>query len=51
MKLLYDFFPLLLFFAAFKLYDIYIATAAAIVATLCKWDGTGFGPAVLKPCI
>jgi intracellular septation protein len=33
MKLLYDFFPLLLFFAAFKLYDIYIATAAAIVAT------------------
>ncbi len=33
MKLLYDFFPLLLFFAAFKLYDIYTATAAAIVAT------------------
>ena len=33
MKLLYDLFPLLLFFAAFKLYDIYIATAAAIVGT------------------
>ncbi len=33
MKALFDFFPLLLFFAAFKLYDIYIATAIAIVAT------------------
>ncbi|MFQ5995071.1 MAG: septation protein A [Acidiferrobacterales bacterium] len=33
MKLLYDFFPLLLFFAAFKLYDIYVATAVAIAAT------------------
>jgi intracellular septation protein len=33
MKLLYDLFPLLLFFAAFKLYDIYIAIAAAIVGT------------------
>jgi len=33
MKLLYDLFPLLLFFAAFQLYDIYIATAAAIVGT------------------
>ena len=34
MKLLFDFFPLLIFFAAFKLADIYVATAAAIVATL-----------------
>lgn len=33
MKLLYDLFPLLLFFAAFKLYDIYVATAVAILAT------------------
>ncbi|MDH3309243.1 MAG: septation protein A [Gammaproteobacteria bacterium] len=33
MKFLYDLFPLLLFFAAFKLYDIYIATAVAIVAS------------------
>jgi len=33
MKALFDFFPLILFFAAFKLYDIYIATAIAIVAT------------------
>jgi len=33
MKLLFDFFPILLFFAAFKLYDIFVATAVAIVAT------------------
>jgi intracellular septation protein len=33
MKALFDFFPLLLFFAAFKLYDIYTATAIAIAAT------------------
>jgi intracellular septation protein len=34
MKFLYDLFPLLLFFAAFKLYDIYAATAVAIAASL-----------------
>ncbi len=33
MKLLFDLFPLLIFFAAFKFYDIYAATAAAILAT------------------
>ena len=33
MKFLYDLFPLLLFFAAFKFYDIYTATAVAIVAS------------------
>ena len=33
MKALFDFFPLLLFFAAFKFYDIYVATAIAIAAT------------------
>ncbi len=33
MKLLFDLFPLLVFFGAFKLYDIYTATALAIVAT------------------
>lgn len=33
MKALFDFFPLILFFAAFKLYDIYVATAIAIAAT------------------
>ncbi len=39
MKLLYDLFPLLLFFAAFKLYDIYVATAVAIVATAVQVGG------------
>ena len=34
MKLLYDFFPILLFFIAYKLYGIYVATATAIVATI-----------------
>ena len=33
MKFLYDLFPLLLFFAAFKLYGIYVATAVAIAAS------------------
>lgn len=32
MKLLFDFFPILLFFIAFKLKGIYVATAVAIVA-------------------
>ena len=34
MKLLLDFFPIALFFAAFKLWGIYVATAVAIVATI-----------------
>jgi intracellular septation protein len=33
MKFLFDIFPVLLFFAAYKLADIYIATAVAIAAT------------------
>lgn len=32
MKLLFDFFPVIVFFAAFKLSDIYVATAASIAA-------------------
>jgi intracellular septation protein len=34
MKLLFDLFPVILFFAAYKMYDIYIATAVAIVASI-----------------
>jgi intracellular septation protein len=34
MKMLFDFFPILLFFAAYKLKGIYVATAVAIVVTL-----------------
>jgi len=33
MKFLFDIFPVVLFFIAFKLYDIYVATAVAIAAT------------------
>jgi len=32
-KLVFDFLPLILFFAAYKLADIYVATAVAILAT------------------
>ncbi|MBX3615800.1 septation protein A [Nitrosomonas sp.] len=34
MKLLFDLFPVVLFFLAYKLYDIFVATAVAIVATV-----------------
>jgi intracellular septation protein len=33
-KQLFEFFPIILFFIAFKLYDIYVATAVVIVATI-----------------
>lgn len=36
MKLLFDLFPILLFFVAFKLADIYVATAVAIVASIAQ---------------
>jgi intracellular septation protein len=35
-KFLFDFFPLILFFAAFKLADIFVATAVAIAATVAQ---------------
>lgn len=34
MKILIDFFPILLFFAAYKFYDIYVATGALMAATV-----------------
>ncbi len=34
MKFLYDFFPILLFFIAYKTYDIFVATAVAIAASI-----------------
>ena len=34
MKFLYDLLPVILFFITFKMYDIFIATGVAIVATL-----------------
>ena len=36
MKILLDFFPIIVFFAAFKLWGIYVATGVAIVATLAQ---------------
>jgi len=39
MKLLFDFFPVLLFFIAYKAYDIYIATAVLIGACLIQTVG------------
>lgn len=36
MKLLLDFFPIILFFAAFKVWGIYVATGVAIVATVAQ---------------
>lgn len=36
MKFLFDLFPVLLFFAAFKVWGIYTATAVAIGATICQ---------------
>ena len=39
MKFLYDLFPLLLFFAAFKQFDIYVATAVAMIASFVQVGG------------
>ncbi len=39
MKLLFDFLPVLLFFVAYKAYDIYVATAVLIVASLAQVGG------------
>jgi intracellular septation protein len=36
MKFLFDIFPVILFFAAYKLADIYVATAVAIAATFAQ---------------
>lgn len=36
MKILIDFIPIILFFIAYKTYDIYVATAVAIVATMAQ---------------
>jgi len=36
MKMLFDIFPVVLFFVAFKLYGIFVATAVAMGATFCQ---------------
>jgi intracellular septation protein len=44
MKLLFEFFPVVFFFIAYKFFDIYVATAVAIAATFVQvavaWFGT-----------
>lgn len=35
-KQLFEFFPIILFFIAYKVYDIYIATGVVIIATICQ---------------
>ncbi len=42
MKFLYDFFPILLFFIAYKIYGIYTATAVAIAAAFVQTVGYWF---------
>lgn len=42
MNQLLEFFPILLFFIAFKLYDIYVATGVVIVATIVQVAYTWF---------
>lgn len=39
MKLLFDFFPILVFFLAYKLFGIYVATAATMAASLLQVSG------------
>ncbi len=39
MKFLFDLFPLLLFFAAYRFFDIYVATAVAIAASFAQVGG------------
>ena len=36
MKFLFDIFPVVLFFVAFKFYDIYVATAVAMIASIAQ---------------
>lgn len=49
MRLLYDFFPMLLFFIAYQRYGIYWATAAAIGTTLCQFAYTLFQKKRVEP--
>jgi intracellular septation protein len=42
MKFLFDLFPVILFFVAFKFYDIYVATGVAIAATFLQVGWTWF---------
>ena len=49
MKLVIDFFPILLFFGAFKFYDIYMATGVLMVATVLQMAIIWFMERRLQP--
>jgi len=51
MKLLFDVFPVVLFFAAFKLWDIYVATAVAIGATFLQIGALAFFRKTINPML
>jgi intracellular septation protein len=49
MKLLLDFFPIALFFVAFKLWGIYVATGVAIVATVAQIAWLRYSTGKIEP--
>ena len=49
MKLLFDLFPVILFFIAFKLGDIYIATGIAILASIAQIGWLKFARRPVEP--
>ncbi len=49
MKQLFEFIPVILFFIAYKFYDIYVATAVVIVATVIQVGVTWFIDKKVKP--
>lgn len=49
MKLLLDFFPIVLFFAAYKLWGIYVATGVAIAATIVQIAYFKFSTGKIEP--
>jgi intracellular septation protein len=51
MKFLFDLFPIILFFVAFKLWGIYTATAVAIVATLVQIAWVAFRHRKVDPML
>ena len=51
MKFLFDLFPILLFFVAFKIWGIYPATAVAIVATLVQIAWVAFRHRKVDPML
>ena len=51
MQLLFDFFPLIAFFAAYVIYDLYVATATIMVVDrACRSPTSGFATARSTRC-